>query len=242
MQINKGVKISSGAWSPEDITTALWYDASDSDTITASGGSVSQLDDKSGNLNHATQGVAGNQPTTGVKTIGGLNTINFDNDFLVFNDLTLAETMVAIVYNPLAAVSQFMIASDGFGGAKSRFYIMEDGADFGNSEVNITDPTNDDTLTVSTVDGVGDGVNQAIYKNGTLGGSGTTDRSSVATNFELGGRLASLAEFDFCEVVIVYNDTTQSTRQKLEGYLAHKWSLTDELPADHPYKSNAPTA
>jgi hypothetical protein len=30
-------------------------------------------------------------------------------------------------------------------------------------------------------------------------------------------------------------------RQKLEGYLAHKWGLAANLPADHPYKSAAPT-
>ena len=30
-------------------------------------------------------------------------------------------------------------------------------------------------------------------------------------------------------------------RQKLEGYLAHKWGLTASLPNDHPYKVNVPT-
>jgi hypothetical protein len=31
-----------------------------------------------------------------------------------------------------------------------------------------------------------------------------------------------------------------SNRNKLEGYLAHKWGLTGNLPADHPYKLNPP--
>jgi hypothetical protein len=30
------------------------------------------------------------------------------------------------------------------------------------------------------------------------------------------------------------------TRQRIEGYLAHKWGLTANLPADHPYKVNPP--
>jgi hypothetical protein len=29
-------------------------------------------------------------------------------------------------------------------------------------------------------------------------------------------------------------------RQKLEGYLAHKWGLGANLPVDHPYKTVGP--
>ena len=28
--------------------------------------------------------------------------------------------------------------------------------------------------------------------------------------------------------------------EKAEGYLAHKWGLTANLPVSHPYKSSAP--
>jgi hypothetical protein len=43
------------------------------------------------------------------------------------------------------------------------------------------------------------------------------------------------------ELVIVSGITTTDTRQRIEGYLAHKWNLAANLPADHPYKSVAPT-
>jgi hypothetical protein len=33
---------------------------------------------------------------------------------------------------------------------------------------------------------------------------------------------------------------TTADRQRVEGYLAHKWGLTANLPADHPYKNAAP--
>ena len=29
--------------------------------------------------------------------------------------------------------------------------------------------------------------------------------------------------------------------EKAEGYLAHKWGLTGNLPVSHPYKNTAPT-
>eukprot|EP00962_Isochrysis_galbana_P059108 scaffold32529_cov129-Isochrysis_galbana.AAC.1 len=42
------------------------------------------------------------------------------------------------------------------------------------------------------------------------------------------------------EIVIVPSALNTSDRQKMEGYLAHKWGLEANLPADHPHKSAAP--
>lgn len=43
------------------------------------------------------------------------------------------------------------------------------------------------------------------------------------------------------EIIILSSPADTAIRQKLEGYLAHKWGLTANLPSDHPYKSAAPT-
>ena len=56
----------------------LWLDASDTSTITESSGSVSQWNDKSGYGNNATEGVGARQPTTGTRTLGGRNILDFD--------------------------------------------------------------------------------------------------------------------------------------------------------------------
>ena len=53
----------------------LWLDAADTATITHSGGSVSQWDDKSGNGYHATQATGASQFTTGVSYINGRNAL-----------------------------------------------------------------------------------------------------------------------------------------------------------------------
>jgi len=37
-------------------------------------------------------------------------------------------------------------------------------------------------------------------------------------------------------------NTDEATRQKMEGYLAHKWGTTDKLPSSHPYKFVTPQA
>ena len=42
------------------------------------------------------------------------------------------------------------------------------------------------------------------------------------------------------EVIILSSAVSVDNRQKIEGYLAHKWGLLGSLPTDHPYKTNRP--
>jgi len=71
-----------GGAAPAFLSSApLWLDASDASTITESGGSVSQWDNK-GTLENLTQATSADQPTTGVSTLNGLNVIDFNSDFL----------------------------------------------------------------------------------------------------------------------------------------------------------------
>lgn len=58
-------------------TLALWLDAADTATITASAGRVSQWNDKSGNNRHAVEATASVQPATGVETLNGLNVLTW---------------------------------------------------------------------------------------------------------------------------------------------------------------------
>jgi hypothetical protein len=44
------------------------------------------------------------------------------------------------------------------------------------------------------------------------------------------------------ELILLPAEASQTNREKLEGYLAHKWGLTSSLPENHPYKNEAPTA
>jgi len=44
-----------------------------------------------------------------------------------------------------------------------------------------------------------------------------------------------MAEVVICDAVL-----SSTNREKLEGYLAHKWGLESNLPSTHPYKSSAP--
>ena len=46
---------------------------------------------------------------------------------------------------------------------------------------------------------------------------------------------------DLAELIICNQELSDSDVQKVEGYLAHKWGLSDDLPGSHPYKNNSPT-
>lgn len=67
----------SSGWTPSDDSSIIhWWDADDAGTISSSGGLVSGWDDKAGNQ-HWTQ-TAGDQPSTGTRTLNGKNVIDFD--------------------------------------------------------------------------------------------------------------------------------------------------------------------
>ena len=69
----------------------------------------------------------------------------------------------------------------------------------------------------------------------------TTENTS---RIQIGGRQqvqTGWANAYISEVIVCNTDLSTEDRQKLEGYLAWKWGLTANLPADHPYKSAPPT-
>jgi hypothetical protein len=55
------------------------------------------------------------------------------------------------------------------------------------------------------------------------------------------GGLVYSPAIKFAEVIVSSTLLSTLDRQKTEGYLAHKWSLTANLPSDHPYKTVGPT-
>jgi hypothetical protein len=63
-------------WTPALITTALWLDASDTSTVTASSGLISQVNDKSGNGRNFTAS-SGAQPTYTSSGLNGLPVFTF---------------------------------------------------------------------------------------------------------------------------------------------------------------------
>jgi hypothetical protein len=60
----------------------------------------------------------------------------------------------------------------------------------------------------------------------------TIGRDSISATLDFTG--------DICEILIFNTQPGTTDRQKIEGYLAHKWGLTANLPSDHPFKTAVP--
>lgn len=246
-------------WTPKIINTALWLDAADLSTITTVGSKVSEWKDKSGNGRNAIQTTDNLCPTL---TNGN---IVFSNSFLIIpnSDSTnyalkfpTSSFELFAVINPtsLPSVSIFFGAR-GFGNgwmagslASSAFMRLYYGSEIwqpapmasgtmqtGSQLWNSTAPRGgtgqyrkNDNLVQETTSPVGaqDISNTAFCRIGCY-----ESDLNTATGFFAGY---------INEIIILPYVTTESTRQKIAGYLAHKWGLSLSLPANHPYKEYPP--
>jgi len=236
-------------WSPKYITTDLWLDADDSSTITEVSGSVSLWEDKSGNGNDLSQGTSANQPITDSVTIGGVNALSFDgvNDNLIRLSPVVPATdstvFVLVRYNSVAVTNASIITTDN-ATAAPRFYLQIDSSIvriYGGSYTNIANISvaDEDLLAIERSGSVFN-----VWRNGTqVVNNATAGIATINTSFSIGRMLSFgvASSVDVGETLIVDGVMLQSSRQKVEGYLAHKWGLEANLPGGHPYKASAPT-
>jgi hypothetical protein len=90
----------------------------------------------------------------------------------------------------------------------------------------------------------GTGSISSFYKSGNLIASNSAGVTSPGNYLAIGGYaldgLTELPDGEVAEIIIYNSVLSDADRQKVEGYIAHKWAMTADLPADHPYKSVAP--
>jgi hypothetical protein len=88
----------------------------------------------------------------------------------------------------------------------------------------------------------GTGANMFVWSDGTLSISTTSLGARTVTALLLGSRPSTNAFLtgNYNEVIQYDSVLTTSQRQKVEGYLATKWGLTNSLPTIHPYKQFEP--
>lgn len=236
-------------WTPADITTALWLDAADSNTVTLSSGYVSQWADKSGNSNHAAQGNASYRPVVQSAGINGVNTLSFDGDsFSLTSQITTARAAFFVTYalNGSTATSSNDEVSSILGRVTaSQHHLFV--------RTTLTDYT-------ISIDG---GISQS--------GHASVDGGSLAAGMNIDLSLSAAQKADkrlWCvdwdsnqtfdlvaalitdytyrlrgqvgELIVLSSVPDTATRQLIEGYLAWKWGLEANLPSGHPYESGAP--
>jgi hypothetical protein len=233
-------------WTPSQITTELWLDANDGATIIESGGSVSEWRDKSGNGYNYIQNTLANRPLTGSRTINALNSIDFDGiaSFMSLANGFQADTnaMLFIVIDSDTTTAVKRILNNQVG-SSTRFAIFEN-----NSSLSGIKNPSFTTLDIARVfnssliglydDGnaLGLGYNANYIENDIKDG----DIATLDTWY-LGCYNGSVDFFNGAIAEVIYVKSYDLEHRRLiEGYLSHKWGLAGALPADHPYKSDAP--
>ena len=218
-------------WTPADIDTALWFDAADASTIIESGGDVSQWNDKSGNGDNAIW--SGSKPTYELGAFNGKDSIYFDGtDLLQISGFNLDLSPFTIIF-----VGEGVLSSAGLNNIPRFYFNNSNISYFYSSTAGWAEDRTKRLLSWSF-----DGVNShTIHRNASSTATATQAATSGLVNDYVIGRGGSnYSDGRFCEYIVLRRNATTAERQKLEGYLAHKWGLTANLPADHPYKTAVP--
>jgi hypothetical protein len=249
-------------WSPALLPAlALWLDADDDETITIDGSRVSQWRDKSGNGRHVGQADVSSRPLLSAWGFNSRDGLDFDgtNDFLQsaaslttgtytgpFNVIWAASrrgnggTILTERSGALVGISQWLSIN-------GAYFISSDGANYSSNH------TMSET-TFAALDASG-GVVAHLHSPSIrdilfLNGSQRSVLSATASNitggtshFRIGAREGGVGQrWDglVLEIVVTLEALGDEDRQRLEGYLAHKWGLQGNLPADHPWKAAPP--
>lgn len=256
-------------WTPAQVTTQLWFDAADAATITIATG-VSQWNDKSGNARNVTQSTAANQPAHGAVTLNGLPvlTYNFMSSLrkatatagLVqnvgavsiysvrrFTDLAsnASSPVVVAVSDNTATTGRASTYCSEVDDQERMGGIRADGQSF-QAPATSTAINNEWSMHAALFNYAS--AQASAFKNGSAalaptlfqdaGNTSNTSPATIGVGCWVDGSLSMKGEI--AEIILTHAiDTTE--RQLIEGYLAWKWGLQGSLPADHPYKSAAPT-
>jgi hypothetical protein len=241
------------SWTPENLDNKVyWFDASDADTISVVAGTnrVSEWRDKSGNERHLTQATSDRRPYYETSLSNSLNVVRFigsgsTGEFLDNSSHTNSQpySFVALIRMAAADTTQFAfshinssIVNVLFGRNNSANFDAGFGTlqalQAGNGNYNIWHLEANGSIGRWNVNG-GIVSNSVNFGTANFAGIRLGNLYTLFGNYGLNG--------DICEFVMINGTLDNNNRQLLEGYMAHKWELTSQLPADHPYKNAPPT-
>ena len=239
-------------WSPSEISTVAWWDASDTSTIEHTSNTVSQWKDKSGNGVNLTVPSNSVAPTTNTRTLNNLNVMEYAgtdsglvNDSFSF-DRTSQDFLISLIFRIDATPSNvqhflFHLTNVTSGGKRVMVRSVSDGASlqvyggdgsaakvFSASGLSLEGSNSLITIKLDS------SASSFIRVNGAEKASGNSGNYPFNL-FKLGtNENGAFAVEGFFAECVAYTDNTMV--EKVEGYLAHKWGQESSLDAGHTYK------
>jgi hypothetical protein len=245
-------------WTPAQITTSLWLDAADVSTIILNSTTISQWNDKSGNIRNVSQANAAFQPLYTLSGLNSLNIANFDGSNDVLNGIAMANFFSPTSYSAFVVGRARTIVTNSVNGYENEAFYG-DGAGYVAMYLRSSnligaynyDGANRVATTAYTANTFVIGYAELSGSNiriRTNGGSETITAASATGSLtgtlQLGRNYNSdvyCLDGEIAEVIFTNAALSNTNRQLIEGYLAWKWALQANLPVGHPYKNARPT-
>lgn len=245
-----GVHYGPRVFTPRFYYPELWLDASDATSFALSTDTVVTWYDKSGQARHAT-GVSNPKLVTNVQNgksvvrCDGVAYFNADLNFTANGSHSAYVVIKNSTYSNIygAATGNLANASLHVGFYTTTQYRMNFWShDYYPSFTAFYKAGSFNLIGFSWP--VGD--SKKVFANGNLEATG--GQTALAPSYPSGGgRILNVVgqgtmACDLAELVFYKRELTTTERQKIEGYLAHKWGITANLDATHTYKTSPPTA
>jgi hypothetical protein len=227
-----GGSTSSNPWTPTQLTTSLWLDFSDTTTVTTSSGSITQITDKSGNNRTASQPNTSRQPTTGLVNDKACM-VSTSTQYVQLSGGIAIRSFIAVIKYASTSGEQFIVGD----ASVYDFHASSSNVIGGSPSSNVTSGSAWVNGTSIAPTSVTRSTNTSAYIFNTTGSATISQFSADRSNYY---RNASTIG-STCEIIALSAVLSNTDREKLEGYLAHKWGFASSLPTAHPYKSAPPT-
>ena len=184
--------------------------------------------DQSGNNQHGGQANSANRPTYGAAALNGKGVLHFT----AAQSLDLSgsgDSQIRTIAAVLKQASTQSAVTKPFGGNQNLTTSAQKFA-IGSSIDSLVSTTDYRVVVWQFASGA-----YSIHVDGTNKGSSTSSLTPDAFD-KVGNDFAG----SIAEVVAYDRGLSDGVRQKLEGYLAHKWGLVNALDSNHNYKNSKP--
>jgi hypothetical protein len=217
---------------------ALWYDGNNVDAdstpdVKSNGDDIYQWSDGSGNTRHATTGTAAAAATYEASAINGKGALKFAaGDTLDLNPTVSGVKSVFMVFKQTSdgSANTKLLGGDLVTSSAAEKVALKRDGGTGLIDSGVS------SSSYNVVSYEASANAYALFVNGDSGGTGTDSQAIGALN-KVGNNVPSI----IAEIVAFDRVLPSLARQKIEGYLAHKWGLESQLPSVHPYKIVLPT-